>query len=166
MAIPGKMIAAAAGLFGLGLAAFFAFDAGHVTGLGAADGERLLRPGDSETVALGQSVYFANCASCHGAQLEGEPDWQTPNPDGTLPAPPHDATGHTWHHSSDLLFAMTKYGVAKAAGLEGHVSNMPAYETILSDEEIIAVLSFIKSRWPAGIRARHDELDDRLSSRN
>ncbi|MTI45511.1 cbb3-type cytochrome c oxidase subunit III [Roseibium hamelinense] len=147
----------------LGLAAWYFGGVGFWAG--EADNS-LLRPADRETVTLGALVYAAHCAVCHGAQLEGEADWQTPNPDGTMPAPPHDATGHTWHHSSELLFAMTKYGVAKAAGLDGHLSNMPGYRDILSDEEIIAVLSFIKSSWPAGIRARHDALDDRLSSRN
>lgn len=36
---------------------------------------------------------------------------------------------------------------------------MPAYDDVLSDEEIVAALSWIKAQWPAGIRARHDELN-------
>ena len=117
----------------------------------------LLKPSDKKIVSLGRAVYAENCASCHGEQLEGEPNWQTPNADGYLPAPPHDETGHTWHHSDEVLFGLTKYGLVKFAKLKNHKSNMPAYEDILSDEEIIAVLSFIKSTWSAEIKDMHDQ---------
>ena len=43
----------------------------------------------------GAQLYAENCASCHGANLEGQADWRSPGPDGRLPAPPHDETGHT-----------------------------------------------------------------------
>lgn len=123
----------------------------------------LLRPDDRATVAQGAALYRARCASCHGVDLEGQPDWQTPGPDGLMPAPPHDATGHTWHHADRLLFDITKHGLAHAAGLENHRSAMPAYEGVLRDGEIIAVLSYIKSRWPQDIRERHDERNRRAA---
>ena len=50
---------------------------------------------DHRDVVAGQSLYADNCASCHGANLEGQPNWQSPDADGVLPAPPHDGTGHT-----------------------------------------------------------------------
>lgn len=78
------------------------------------------------------------------------------NPDGSLKAPPHDETGHTWHHQDDLLFRITKLGTAKAVGLENFNSNMPAFEGVLTETEIIAVLSWIKAQWPQEIRERHD----------
>lgn len=118
-----------------------------------------LKPDDPATVALGRKVYDAECASCHGARLEGQPNWQQRDAQGRLPAPPHDASGHTWHHTDELLFRITKHGVAKAANLKDYDSAMPAYEGRLSDEEIVAVLSWIKSQWPAEIRRRHDELN-------
>lgn len=117
----------------------------------------LLKPSDRKIVSLGKTVYEENCASCHGDELEGEPNWQTPDEEGYLPAPPHDETGHTWHHPDDVLFGLTKYGLVKFAKLKNHKSNMPAYEDILSDEEIIAVLSFIKSTWSEEIREVHDQ---------
>jgi mono/diheme cytochrome c family protein len=122
----------------------------------------ILLPDNTEFVSAGKLIYFENCASCHGNNLEGQvQDWQIPNADGMLPAPPHDETGHTWHHSDQLLFEITKFGVAKAANLENYDSAMPAYENLLSDEEITAVLSYIKSTWPEEKRRLHDEINKR-----
>lgn len=118
-----------------------------------------LRPSDAPTLALGRQIYQARCAACHGAQLQGQPNWRERGPDGLLPAPPHDASGHTWHHRDELLFRITKYGVAKAANLKDYATAMPPFEGVLSDEEIDAVLSWIKSQWPAEIRARHDKFN-------
>ena len=81
-----------------------------------------------------------------------------------LLAPPHDATGHTWHHPDGMLFALTKYGPGPATGNPSYRSDMPAYEGILEDNEIIAVLSYIKSRWPAPVRARHDDINRHAGS--
>ena len=102
-------------------------------------------------LAVGERVYAEQCASCHGDNLEGQPDWQTPLPSGRLPAPPHDASGHTWHHSDDELFTITKEGIS--ALVPGYDSDMPAFGEILSDAEITAVLDFIKSTWPDSERA-------------
>lgn len=123
------------------------------------DSGRLLRPDDARLVAQGQEVYSARCAACHGQRLEGQPNWRSPGADGRFPAPPHDASGHTWHHTDDLLFRITKFGVAKAAKLKDYESSMPAFEGQLSDQEIVAALSWIKSQWPPEIRARHDRMN-------
>lgn len=120
----------------------------------------VLRPGDEALVAEGARLYEAQCASCHGAELEGEADWRQRKASGRLPAPPHDESGHTWHHSDAQLFALTKHGPAALVG-QGYESDMPGFEEVLSDREILAVLSYIKSRWPAEIRRRHDELNAR-----
>jgi mono/diheme cytochrome c family protein len=110
---------------------------------------------------IGQQVYADQCAACHGANLEGQPNWQSPGPDGLMPAPPHDETGHTWHHTTELLFAITKYGIVEAANLEGYESAMPAYDDVLTDGEIGAVLAFIKSQWPVELQEQHSRLDER-----
>lgn len=120
-----------------------------------------LRPDDAKLVALGETVYRGHCASCHGAALEGQPDWRTRGPDGLLPAPPHDASGHTWHHPDQVLFDIVKFGVARTANLAGYRTAMPVYEGVLGDDEIVAVLSWIKSRWPADIRAYQDQANVR-----
>lgn len=111
-------------------------------------------PDDPEQVAVGRAVYQQNCASCHGVNLEGQPDWRIRGPGGRLPAPPHDETGHTWHHPDEQLFKITKSGVA--AIVPGYETDMPAYESVLSDEEIWAALSYIKSTWSTEIRQRQD----------
>ena len=120
----------------------------------------VLRPDDTNIVALGRTVYGAHCAACHGVDLEGQKNWKRPGPDGLMPAPPHDETGHTWHHKDELLFALTRNGVTSMLGPNStYKSAMPAYVGILSDEEIVAVLSYIKSRWPNDVRQRHDTLN-------
>ncbi|MBL4788603.1 MAG: cytochrome c [Kordiimonadaceae bacterium] len=117
-----------------------------------------LQPDNSELVAQGKVIYIQDCASCHGANLEGQGDWRIRSPEGLLPAPPHDESGHTWHHPDQMLFDMTKYGVQKFAGPD-YESDMPAYEDTLTDEEIVAVLSYIKSQWPENIQKRQDGLN-------
>ena len=91
----------------------------------------------------GREVYMVHCASCHGSRGEGQPDWKIANEDGSLPAPPHDSTGHTWHHTdAELLRIITEGGVIYMPE-----SNMPGYADILEDEEVHAVLGYIKTLW-------------------
>ena len=103
-------------------------------------------PRDARKVALGEKVYAANCASCHGAKLEGQPDWRRRLASGRMPAPPHDESGHTWHHPDEVLFGITKYGVARYAP-PGYESDMPAFAGKLSDDDIWAALAYIKGHW-------------------
>ncbi len=68
-------------------------------------------------------------------------------PSGRMPAPPHDESGHTWHHPDGVLFGITKNGVTPPYGPPGYESDMPAFAGKLFDEEIRAVLAYIKSHW-------------------
>lgn len=106
---------------------------------------------------LGGETYAANCAACHGDNLEGQPDWQSRLSSGRLPAPPHDASGHTWHHPDGVLFRITKEGPAAIVG-DGYASDMPGFGDMLSDDEIWAVLAYIKSRWPERERQLQAEM--------
>ena len=115
-------------------------------------------PANAELVALGRKVYAAHCASCHGERLQGEANWRRPKPDGTFGAPPHDASGHTWHHADTLLFRITKDG-GQSVMPQGRKSNMPGVAETLSDRDIWASLAYIKSRWPEEIRRRHDQIN-------
>lgn len=126
------------------------------------DDGTLLKPDDAAVTARGSEVYAEACASCHGEALEGQPNWRETLPNGRMPAPPHDKTGHTWHHPDADLFAVTKFGTAAFVGAD-YQSDMPGYSKILGDDDIIAVLSFIKASWPQEIRERHDEINRRGS---
>ena len=105
-------------------------------------------PADAAKVALGQKVYAAHCAACHGTRLEGQPNWRQKLPNGRMPAPPHDEEGHTWHHTDEVLFGITKHGMKDYAP-PGYQSDMPAFGSVLTDDEIWAVLSFIAIHWKA-----------------
>lgn len=122
--------------------------------------EITLLPGDPKLVSRGEKIYEEECASCHGGNLEGQPNWRQRLDNGRLPAPPHDASGHTWHHADKQLFELTKFGPAALVG-GGYESDMPGYQESLSDDEIVAVLSYIKSTWPGKVRQRHDLLNRR-----
>jgi len=113
---------------------------------------------DAAKVALGAKVYARTCAPCHGAKLEGQPDWRRRLPNGRLPAPPHDNSGHTWHHPDHLLFAITKNGVVPPHAPAGYESDMPAFGGSLSDEEIWAVLAYIKQQWPGEVLSARTEM--------
>jgi S-disulfanyl-L-cysteine oxidoreductase SoxD len=101
-----------------------------------------LRPDDETYVAFGQGLYESACASCHGQHLEGQQNWRDRAPDGLLPAPPHDATGHTWHHPDEVLFKLTKFGVQPFAGPD-YRSAMPAFQNRISDDDILGILSYV-----------------------
>ena len=110
---------------------------------------------DNRDIRSGQALYKQHCASCHGANLEGQPNWRRPGKDGILPAPPHDASGHTWHHGNKLLFDYTKLGGAalmEARGIPGIESGMPGLGDVMTDDQIWDVLSYIRSTWPDRIR--------------
>lgn len=122
--------------------------------------EAHLMPDNPEWVAKGKVIYGEHCASCHGVLLEGQPNWREPNADGRFPAPPHNATGHTWHHPDWMLIDLTRWGAEKALGIKND-TDMPAFEGVLSPTEIAQALSFIKSTWPDEVKKRHDEINAR-----
>ena len=116
-------------------------------------GSPQINPDDSAQVALGREIYAAHCAMCHGANLEGQPDWMTRK---RLPAPPHDVSGHTWHHPDQQLMLITRKGLS--AVVPGYQSDMPAFDGTLDDRQIADVLAFIQSSWPPDIRERQQAL--------
>lgn len=138
---------------GIGLAGFLI--ASLIT---AQPGRDTVTTADPAQIADGRSLYVTYCASCHGLDLEGQPNWQQPLPNGMMPAPPHDASGHTWHHADALLFQITKYGGQSIAS-PGYVSGMPAFGNQLTDRQIWAILAYIKSTWPPEIREAQEAVN-------
>jgi mono/diheme cytochrome c family protein len=117
---------------------------------------------NSALVAEGQGIYAARCAQCHGAHLEGQPGWESVGADGRVRAPPQDETGHSWMHTDQQLFRYVKYSMIDVAA-PGYVSPMPSFDGQLSDGQIEAVLAFIKSRWPTGVRVYQAMLNPELA---
>ena len=113
----------------------------------AAVGDFRADPHNPALVKLGARVYGNHCASCHGAKLEGQAEWRRRLANGRMPAPPHDETGHTWHHPDRVLFEITKNGLVPPHAPKDYQSDMPAFAGKLSDDEIWAVLAYIKSHW-------------------
>ncbi len=107
-------------------------------------------------LSRGAAIYAEACAACHGAALEGQTDWRIPGPDGRLPAPPHDVTGHTWHHPDRVLLDITTRGTAAVVG-GGYESDMPGFGDVYTQDELRDVLEWIKTHWPAPARAHQAE---------
>jgi len=124
---------------------------------------QILRWEDPEIVVMGEQVYDQYCASCHGADLEGQADWRSRDAAGYLPAPPHDETGHTWHHPDAMLVAITLHGTEALVGGD-YRSNMMGFGDVLSEAEIIAALSFIKSTWPDEVIEIHNDINARAAA--
>lgn len=98
-------------------------------------------PPEQQRVARGGELYQQYCASCHRADLSGDPEWKTPNDDGSYPPPPHDSSGHTWHHSDQVLLEIIR------DGSDFPQSKMPSFGDRLSDDDIGAILEFFKTNW-------------------
>jgi mono/diheme cytochrome c family protein len=98
-------------------------------------------------VAEGETLYLQYCAECHGVDLKGSPTWKQRLEDGSLPPPPQDDTGHTWHHSDRQLI-----GIIQNGGAPEFNSKMPGFGDKLTEDQIISILEFFKSTW--GMEAR------------
>ncbi|MER1941143.1 MULTISPECIES: c-type cytochrome [unclassified Castellaniella] len=129
---------------GIGAYVFLAGGASHKT---------LINATDQDLIVQGQAIYTSSCAACHGAMLQGQPSWRERMANGRLPAPPHDQTGHTWHHPDAVLFDLVKHGLVPGrTAPPGYQSDMPAFGGVLNDNQIVAVLTYIKSTWPADVQ--------------
>ena len=145
-------------LFGLPLLALAAVVGGTAWTLMARE-HPLGDPGDPEQVLIGQAIYGRDCARCHGEDLSGEFGWLKKQSEVELSeaeiermlgslgdvAPAHDSSGDTWRHDDDKLFSIIKNGPEIA--LSKKSSRMPSFEDRLIDEEIWAVVAFLKSNW-------------------
>ena len=112
-------------------------------------------PLDAASARLGRAIYEARCASCHGAHGEATPDWKRPDARGDYPPPPHDSSGHTWHHADGLLYRIVATGVSDPTSRRP--SRMPAFGATLSPAEIRAVLTYLKTLWTPAQRRRQWE---------
>ena len=106
-------------------------------------------PVRNTATSSGQAIFQSNCAVCHGADGEGQPDWHIKKPDGVLPAPPLNGDGHTWHHGDGTLYTYVSRGgkAFESPSVPSFKSGMPAFGEVLSHDDIIAVIEYVKSLW-------------------
>ena len=121
-------------------------------------------PPPDPVIPDGEAGYRTHCAACHGLKLEGQPDWRIRRPDGKLPAPPHDDSGHTWHHSPEQLFAIIKYGMVTPNAPPNYESDMPAFDGKLTDYEIRAIIGYIRLHWSPQVEKLYQERFGALAS--
>ncbi len=107
------------------------------------------------SLETGERLFRQHCATCHGENAQGDPNWRKRRPDGSFPPPPLNGTGHAWHHSMDVLKATIRDGTGRLGG------TMPAWGDKLSETEIEAIIRWFQSKWPPEIYARWQELDRR-----
>ena len=115
-------------------------------------------PHRASAAERGAKVYAANCSSCHGDQLQGQPDWRHLNAEGRLPAPPLNGTGHAWRHSNAELLHIVKFSVLDQAGPD-YKTDMPAFDGKLTDSDILAILVYVHDSWPSGVQAAQSFLN-------
>jgi len=115
--------------------------------------------GEADPSRLGARLYAEHCAACHGAAGEGAPDWKRPNELGELPAPPHGPAGHTWRHSDAVLRRMIAAGWRDPFNKTSRLT-MPAFEAVLTEGEIDAVIEYLKTLWTPEQR-RYQANEDR-----
>ncbi len=81
--------------------------------------------GEGELLQLGRSVYGTHCATCHGRDLQGHPDWH-PKGDMLFKPPPLDGTAR--HRSNDELFEIIGRG----------------FSSTLTEREILATIEYLQ----------------------
>jgi len=79
-----------------------------------------------ELIRQGRRIYRGNCAACHGLTGQGRI------------GPPHNHTGNTWENADGELMSIV---------FEGRNRRMPAFQAQLTEVEIEAVLTYIKTLW-------------------
>lgn len=111
-----------------------------------------------DALIQGQNLYNQHCAVCHGVDGEGQsPENPFGTDNGLDPAPPHDETGHTWHHADDLLIEIIH---------EGGITNaMPAFGEKMDTDQIEMVLDYIKTFWTDEQRGYQREVTEALRSK-
>ena len=97
----------------------------------------------------GQQIFASTCSTCHGVGGEGQPNWHIPKEDSTLPAPPLNGAGHTWHHPDGWLYRVVSQGgrIQEGPSVPNFRSGMPAFGDSLTHEEIVDVLTYVKGLW-------------------
>ena len=93
-------------------------------------------------VIQGETIFSAQCASCHGGQAEGlTDDWRQRLEDGSFPPPPLNGSAHAWHHPLSVLMQVVNEGGEPLGG------KMPAFADILTEHEKRAAIAYFQDFW-------------------
>jgi len=104
--------------------------------------------GSDEALSRGETLYEENCLSCHGGESGGEISDSPPR---------HNQNGHTWHHPDCQLTEITLRGPAAWGGTP-EPGSMPAFEGQLTEDDVAAILTYIKTWWTDEQRAYQEEI--------
>lgn len=129
---------------------------GMASYVGIADAANETPQLDFGFVKSGRAVYEQYCASCHGANAQGAPNWQERDQHGEIPAPPHDTEGHTWRHSDAELYHMVDKGWRDPFNKTERLT-MPAFGEVLSPQQIRDVITYLKTLWTPEQRSFQSE---------
>ncbi len=108
---------------------------------------------DKVLVERGKSIFNEFCTDCHGAKLEGELGSKATVPEGEKPAPPLNGSAHSYHHADSELFGVIKDGPGSSRA--NRAQRMPVFNRLLREDDIWAVIAYIKSVWPRRIQIQH-----------
>lgn len=128
---------------------------------GAPEGRRA-GPEQQPTAALltrGAQLYDAYCLACHGGATGG----------GMMDMPPrHNANGHTWHHPDCQLVDSVLNGsgemgeiMRRMMGVPETAPRMPAFKGQLTEDDAVAILTYIKTWWTQEQRVAQARLSQR-----
>ena len=121
------------GLVVVAIGLFFILNV-QVLRLGLVDDLRNPFPPTADSVAIGEPIYFAACAACHGDSGLGD------GPAGVgLPKEPADLIVHVPLHSDTILYEFIRDGIAEAG--------MPGQEGSLSEEEMWHLVNYLRAQF-------------------
>jgi mono/diheme cytochrome c family protein len=95
----------------------------------------------------GSDLYAANCQVCHG---------DSNGAGGRGGAPIHNDRGHTWHHPDAQLRGWVLNGKLGSGS-----AGMPALGDKLTEPEVDAILTFIRSWWTTQQRDSQADVSER-----
>lgn len=119
-------------------------------------------PALSGDLARGQELYAVHqCGHCHGLTGGGEPG--NPNPFvpdnlGYMLIPRHDSYGKTWMHPDQLLVDIIKQGARNPF----YRLAMPSFEDVLTDNEIMLIIDYMRLFWTEEQREHQAAITERL----